>query len=186
MYRFVLKKCIRVIETKISLLSYWSLQSSRHPIMLCQLLCCFVRENSMVSAKCFWKDIWKTSSDSISGLIAGTLGESKKGAVALECCQKWRKTRHLGFSHHHFRELSVWKKWERHPPLLSFFNRLSHVLTMHAFFFHTRCLWIIGYWHSYRTHGHMTFCMSFTSLKHQLKAQWVGRTCLRLQTWCFG
>lgn len=107
--------------------------SRRHPVMLlCQLLCCFVRENSMVSAKCFWEDIWKTSSD--SRLMWWKKKKKKKagwGLQSLQWCQKWRKTKHLGFSHHHSRELSIWGKIRALSSAIvfSFFNWLSHVLT---------------------------------------------------------
>lgn len=117
---------------------------------------------------------------SVNGVYSWQKRKKKKGAVALEWCQKWRKTKHLGFSHHHSRELSIWKKWEHYPLPLDFFNRLSHDLTMHAFFFHTTCSWIRGYWQNNRAHG--TFYVSFPSKKHQ----WIGWTCLRLQTWCSG
>lgn len=158
--------------------------------MLCQLLLCFCQRKfnsvSKVFLEGYLKDFhWQNLS--LNGMFSWQNWKNKR-AVAFECCQKWRKTRHLGFSHYHSRELSIRKKWAPSPALsvflfFFFFNKPSHVLTMHTFFFHTRCSWIMGCWQNNRTQKYMT---SSPSSKRQMKAQSIGRTCLRLQTWCSG
>ncbi len=76
-------------KKSIAILLVSSVKSTPNNVVSIALVFCQRKFNGV--SKVFWKAIWKTSSDRISGLIACTLGESKRRGSSSRVLPKMEK-----------------------------------------------------------------------------------------------